>query len=175
MRRIFRSVPYFLPPEPEPLARIFREHGTLRVVPKRATLKHGGEEARVFYLQKGLCAYYASESFGHRPAILSVILPGCVMGDMTAVVGTRCNVHTVALADSDVLVLSPRVLREAVFSDPELSLLEARNITAKEESLLEGMVANFTRPRSERLLIFRSRPCAWPRPSRWTAATRGPS
>lgn len=175
MRRIFRSVPYFLPPEPGPLARIFREHGTLRVVPKRATLKHGGEEARVFYLQKGLCAYYAGEAFGHRPAILSVILPGCVMGDMTAVVATRCNVHTVAFADSEVLVLSPRVLREAVFSDPELSLLEARNITAKEESLLEGMVANFTRPRSERLLIFWSRPCAWPRPSRWAAATRGPS
>lgn len=154
MRRIFRSMPYFLPQEPEAFARVFREHGTKRSVPKGGTLKHGGEDARVFFLDKGLCAYYAGEGFGHRPTILSVILPGSVMGDMTAVVGTRCNVHTVAMMPSEVLVLSPRVLQEAVFSDPALSLLELQNITAKEESLLEGMVANFTRPPQERLLIF---------------------
>lgn len=154
MRRIFRSLPYFLPREPEAFARVFREHGTPRLVAKGGTLKHGGEDARVFFLEKGLCAYYAGEGFGHRPTILSVIRPGCVMGDMTAVVGARCNVHTAALADSCVLVLAPQILRQAVFSDPELSLLELENITAKEESLLEGMVANFTRSPQERLLIF---------------------
>ncbi len=154
MRRIFRSMPYFLPLEPEPFARVFRERGTRRLVPKGGTLKHGGEEARVFLLEKGLCAYYAGEGFGHRPTILSIILPGGAMGDMTAVVGTRCNVHTVALADSEIFVLAPSVLQDAVFSDPSLSLLELQNITAKEESLLEGMVANFTRAPQERLLIF---------------------
>lgn len=154
MRRIFRSMPYFLPREPEPFVRVFHEHGTRRVVGKGETLKHGGEEARVFLLEKGLCAYYAGEGFGQRPTILSVILPGCVMGDMTAVVGTRCNVHTVAIAESEIIVLAPHVLQQAVFSDPALALLELQNITAKEEALLEGMVANFTRAPQERLLIF---------------------
>ncbi len=52
------------------------------------------------------------------------------------------------------LYTRPRVLQDAVLLDPSLSLLELQNITAKEESLLEGMVANFTRAPQERLLIF---------------------
>ena len=114
MRRIFSVLPYFLPPEPEAFAKLFREHGTLRVVEKNEHLKRGGESQKLFFLASGLCAYCAAEAVDHRPTILSVILPGRAMGDLTASIGTRCNVFTRALERSEVLVVDPAVLTRAV-------------------------------------------------------------
>lgn len=153
MRRIFRSLPYFLPPDPEPVAALF-SNGRKRRIPKGGTLKAGGMEPRVFLLTSGQCAYYAGEGFGRRPTILSTILPGRIMGDMTAAVGTRCNVHTVALEPSEVIELNPAYFQRTIANDPSLATLQLKNITAKEESLIEGMVANFMRPPEERLLIY---------------------
>lgn len=153
MRRIFRSYPYFLPADPEPIAALFAG-GRRRTIEKGGTLKAGGVGPRVFFLASGVCAYYAGEGFGRRPTILSTILPGRIMGDMTAAVGTRCNVHTAALAPSVVIELDPHVFQSAIANSPTLAALQLKNITAKEESLIEGMVANFTRPPEERLLIY---------------------
>lgn len=107
MRRIFTTYPYFLPAEPEPFVQLFREHGTLRVVNKGEVLKRGGESQRLFFLEDGLCAYCAAEALDHRPYILSIVLPGRVMGDMTASIRTRCNVYTRALKKSRVLSIPP--------------------------------------------------------------------
>ena len=154
MRRIFTSLPYFLPPEPEAFQRFFIEHGTVREVDKGQSLKLGGEEARLFYLTSGLCAYYAGDGLGRQPTILSFILPRRSMGDLTAAIGNRCNVHTVALEKSTVLVLAPQLLQETIQAHPELTPVMMQNIIAKEEALLEGMVANFTRAPDERLAVL---------------------
>ncbi len=154
MRRIFTPLPYFLPPEPEPFRKLFLEHGTLRRIEKGETLKRGGDDMRLFLLEEGLCAYYAGQGFGRRPIILSTILPGRTMGDMTAAIGSRCNVFTRALTPSTVRILAPVVLQDAIEADPALARLEIRNVIAKEESLVEGMVANFTRAPRDRLIVF---------------------
>ena len=150
MRRIFRSYPYFLPADPEPIAALFAG-GRRRTIEKGGTLKAGGVGPRVFFLASGVCAYYAGEGFGRRPTILSTILPGRIMGDMTAAVGTRCNVHTAALAPSVVIELDPHIFQSAIANSPTLAALQLKNITAKEESLIEGMVANFTLDPQSRL------------------------
>lgn len=153
MRRIFSALPYFLPPDPEPFARLFRAHGILRTVDKGELLKRGGEEQKLFFLESGLCAYYAAEALSHRPTILSVILPGRAMGDMTASIGNRCNVFTRAIEKSRVYVLPPGLLAAAIAQDPQLAQLEIRTVIAKEESMIEGMTANFIRPPAERIII----------------------
>lgn len=153
MRRIFRSYPYFLPADPAPIVALF-ENGRKRRIEKGGTLKAGGMGPRVFLLTSGVCAYYAGEGFGRRPTILSTILPGRILGDLTAAVGTRCNVHTAALTAAEVVELDPAWFQATVTGDPTLANLQMRNITAKEESLIEGMVANFTRAPEERLLIY---------------------
>lgn len=159
MRRIFTTYPYFLPAEPEPFVQLFREHGTIRDVKKGEVLKRGGDAQRLFFLEEGLCAYCAAEALDHRPYILSVVLPGRVMGDMTASIRTRCNVFTRALKKSRVLSIPPEVLAQAIEERPEYAKLEIRNVIAKEESLLEGMAANFLRPPQERLVIYAKALC----------------
>lgn len=153
MRRIFEQLPYFLPAEPAPFARLFLTKGVRRVIGKGELLKRGGEAQKLFFLESGLCAYYAAEAENHRPTILSVLLPGRAMGDLTASVGTRCNVFTRALEKSVVRVVPPSVLQAALAADPELAQLEIHSVIAKEESILEGMTANFIRPPAERIVI----------------------
>ena len=153
MRRIFEQLPYFLPAEPAPFARLFLTEGIRREVAKGELLKRGGESQRLFFLESGLCAYYAAQAENHRPTILSVLLPGRAMGDLTASVGTRCNVFTRALEKSVVRVVPPAVLTAALMKDPALAQLEIRSVIAKEESILEGMTANFIRPPAERIVI----------------------
>lgn len=153
MRRIFEQLPYFLPAEPAPFARLFLTEGIRREVAKGELLKRGGESQRLFFLESGLCAYYAAEAENHRPTILSVLLPGRAMGDLTASVGTRCNVFTRALEKGVVRVVPPAVLTAALMKDPALAQLEIRSVIAKEESILEGMTANFIRPPAERIVI----------------------
>ena len=43
MRRIFEQLPYFLPAEPAPFARLFLTEGIRRKVAKGELLKRGGE------------------------------------------------------------------------------------------------------------------------------------
>ncbi|MDO5531961.1 Crp/Fnr family transcriptional regulator [Sutterella sp.] len=159
MRRIFTPLPYFLPAEPEPFVKLFREHGVPRLVKKGEFLKRGGEEQKLFFLEEGLCAYYAAEALDHRPMVISVILPGRVMGDMTASIRTRCNVFTRALKNSRVLTIPPEVLAHAIEVDSDLAAIEIRSIIAKEESLLEGVAANSLRPPAERLVIYAKALC----------------
>lgn len=154
MRRIFTPYPYFLPAEPAPLVELFRRHGTPRKVGKGELLKRGGEEQKLFLLEEGLCAYYAAEALNHRPSILSVLLPGRCMGDMTASIRTRCNVFTRTLSSCRVLVIPPEALAGAIERTPELAQIEIRNVIAKEESIVESMAANFLRSPQERLVIY---------------------
>ena len=53
MRRIFEQLPYFLPAEPAPFARLFLTEGIRREVAKGELLKRGGESQRLFFLRCG--------------------------------------------------------------------------------------------------------------------------
>ena len=50
-------------------------------------------------------------------------------------------------------VVPPAVLTAALMKDPALAQLEIRSVIAKEDSILEGMTANFIRPPAERIVI----------------------
>ncbi len=153
MRQIFRSIPYFLPADPDWVRELFFEHGRAVRFAAGETLKWGGEARRLFFLTSGLCAY-TLDTTESRPAILSVIAPGRAMGDLTASINNRCNIRTTALVESDVLFLEPERLTAAFEAKAELASSEIANVIAKEESIIEGMTANFTRSPEERLKVF---------------------
>lgn len=154
MRQIFTAMPYVPPKEPEPIVAWLREHATKRRISRGEVLKYGGEANRLFYLENGLCAYFIAGELTGRASILSLLPPGRTMGDMTASIGAQCNVLTQALSDSLVWVIPPTLFREAIFANPTLAQLKFHHAVLKEESTLEGMVANFTRPATERLKIL---------------------
>lgn len=70
MRQIFRSIPYFLPADPDWVRELFLEHGRAVRFAAGETLKWGGEARRLFFLTSGLCAYDGiapGDSLRHRP------------------------------------------------------------------------------------------------------------
>ncbi len=153
MRQIFLSIPYFIPADPRPVRALFEKYGLKRRVAKGEILKRGGEDARLFMLTRGLCAYYVGAGTG-KLSVLALILPGRAMGDLTASIGNRCNVVTRALENSEVLLLPPSILRDEISSTPGLAMLQIANVIAKEEAHIEGMVANFTLSPEARLKAF---------------------
>lgn len=154
MRQIFFSYPYFLPADPEPVRALFESAGTLRRVKKGEVLKRGGDEAKLFFLKSGLCAYQIDTTATGRTVFLALIPPGRAMGDLTASVNNKANTLTVALTNSVVWVTGPDEIARAM-SDGRLPPdKEIANVIAKEECLIEAMTANFTLSPEVRLRVF---------------------
>lgn len=102
MRQIFRTLPWIHPSEPEVLQTLYRKYGRKIHVKKGETLKSGGEAPVLFFLEKGLAAYWVNRTTPGHTAILSLIIPGRTMGDITCFSGERVNVTSRTLQDSDV-------------------------------------------------------------------------
>ncbi len=157
MRQIFTAHPYIAPREPEEIALWCRQHGTPRKVSKGEVLKYGGEGNRLFFVESGLCAYYIAGELTGAASIMSLLPPGCTIGDLTTTVNTQCNVLSRAIADGVVYVCPPAAYREMLNSSPTLLSLKLRHTIFKEEGTLEGMIANFTLPPEMRLkVLFKS-------------------
>lgn len=154
MRQIFQSLPWIHAPEPEFLVKLYRELGVERHVKKGETLKSGGQSPRLFFLEKGLCAYLIAEQTQGRPSVLSLIIPGRTMGDLTCLTYDKVNVCSVAWQDSIVLEVDIESLYARIEARPGWMRKLASHLVRKQESHLEGMVANFTLAAPERLKVF---------------------
>ncbi len=154
MRQVFTSLPYIPPREPALICRWIVTHGTIRHLAKGEVLKYGGEENRLFLVLDGLCAYYIAGELTGQPSIMSLLPPARTVGDITATAHTACNVQSRAVTPAMVMVCSPSSYREMLEEQPELMQLKLVHAIQKEESTLEGMVANFTLPPEQRLKIL---------------------
>ena len=153
MRQVFNALPYILPVEDDKVINLCRKFGTLRFVKKGTVLKGGGEENRLFLLKSGLCMYMVNYMF-EKPRALGLLLPNRAMGDLTCISGEIVNVTTVAIRDSEVLVVPPKILLNAMRNDFDISISITKKIIQKQECHIEGMLANFTMEHTDRLKIF---------------------
>ncbi|MCI5850730.1 MAG: Crp/Fnr family transcriptional regulator [Sutterellaceae bacterium] len=151
MRQIFQRLPWVHPAVPQPIAELYKKRGVLLEVRKNEILKAGGENPKSFLLVRGLCAYRINSVLKGSPSILSLIIPGRSMCDISAAADERVNVTTVAWQDSMVLAMPPGTLNEERARDPEFGRLLMEDVIAKQESHIEGMVANFTLDPQDRL------------------------
>lgn len=154
MRQIFRTLPWIHPSEPEVLQTLYRKYGRKIHVKKGETLKSGGEAPVLFFLEKGLAAYWVNRTTPGHTAILSLIIPGRTMGDITCFSGERVNVTSRTLQDSDVRVVKRCDLLAEYLRNPQLLLTESQQLIRKQESHIEGMTANFTLGAEARVKLF---------------------
>ncbi len=154
MRQIFRSLPWIHPAEPDVLQALYRRHGEKRHVKKGEILKSGGEAPVLFFLEKGLASYWINWSAAGHAAVLSLIIPGRTMGDITCFSGERVNVTSRTLQDSDVWVVRRGDLLSEYLRDAQLLLTVSQLLVRKQESHIEGMTANFTLPAKARVKLF---------------------
>lgn len=153
MRHVFHAFPWIHPEESFDIQSIYTKYGSLKCIKKGEILKNSYEFNQLFFLEKGLCAYYIN-FYMNKPRVLSLIVPGRVMGDVTCITKDRVNVTVRALRDSEVLSISPQRLLSVIGSDQKHMLLLMQSIIRKQESHLEGMMANFLLPPEMRLKAF---------------------
>lgn len=117
-------------------------------------LKRGGDANRLFLLEEGICAYFVAGATTGHSTIMSLLLPGTTLCDMTSSVGRRCNVETRAVQASKVWCTAPDFYERHVFTNPELAVEKYQHAVGKQEATLEGMIANFTLPPEQRVKIL---------------------
>ncbi len=150
--QFFTRSPYFPPADPTPIQTILRDAGTARRFRKGELLKPMDRGERLFLVEEGACIYrHITEQ---QPVIPMILLPGRTMGDISLLAQKHYQIEWRALSDGLLWVVPPDVLTHTVMRSHNLALLKTRNIINKEESALEALTTNLTKPGSLRLKIF---------------------
>lgn len=152
---VFKHSPWIHHPEPEEIRAVFRTFGTRETFPAGTRLPHGTGGALVCYLEKGLGAFTFADPSG-RKHIFALIIPGRVFGDLDALTANRLNLYGELLRKSTVLVLSREKWEAEISGSAALLKIYAKSAIDKEESHMEGMIANYTRDLKTRLRLFMS-------------------
>lgn len=155
MRQVFLNRPWVHPAEPEPLVQIFKKLGRARKLPKGHLFTHGGASGDVSLVTKGL-VFFSFPDNEDKDRVFGIIPPGRVVGDLDAVTEFHLNVIAATVRPTEVLTVSNEAYRQAVAADPELLYLYAKNSIRKEETHMEGLMANFTLPLEKRIIALLS-------------------
>jgi CRP-like cAMP-binding protein len=153
MRQVFNSAPWIPPSEIADIKQLFYTYGTAKKVTKNSVIKSGGQHNRLFLLEKGLCMYLVNYSIG-KTRVLALIPPGRSLCNISCISGERVNVTTLAKRNTDLISMSPAILLEQITKRQDLAVRYMKFIIATQESLLEGMIANFTLSHEDRLKVF---------------------
>lgn len=153
MRQILFGEQWIHPEAPESVVEIFKRRGKLREFKKGDELKHGAPDGEVTLLLKGLCIYrfWDHEDKEH---VLSLILPNRTIGDIDALTKTMANVSAYIPKASLGLVLPYKVWHEEITKDLKVFEDVAQNITFKQESHIEALLACFSLDIDKRLKAF---------------------
>ncbi len=154
MRQIFTSYPYIEPRVDTETAGIIRRAGRRLDVKAGEILKMPGALSHFYLVDEGVCGYFvAGQVFGHT-RIMSLLLPGRTVADLSVSTGRPCNIETRALTDVVAWACPAEFFQREVYPNPQFVERLYRLAVQKHESTVEGMVANFTLPPEQRLKIF---------------------
>lgn len=130
MRQILFGEQWFHPEAPAEVVEIFNRLGEKRTFKKGEELKHGAPDGEITLLLTGLCLYRFWDT-QDKEHVLSLILPNRTMGDIDGLTGTMANGKGINIYEK-----------------------VAQNITFKQESHIEALLACFTLDIDSRLRAF---------------------
>ena len=130
MRQILFGEQWFHPEAPAEVVEIFNRLGEKRTFKKGEELKHGAPDGEITLLLTGLCLYRFWDT-QDKKHVLSLILPNRTMGDIDGLTGTMANGKDINIYEK-----------------------VAQNITFKQESHIEALLACFTLDIDSRLRAF---------------------
>lgn len=143
MRQILFGEQWFHPEAPAEVVEIFNRLGRKRTFKKGEELKHGAPDGEITLLLTGLCLYRFWDT-QDKEHVLSLILPNRTMGDIDGLTGTMANVSAYTIKNSTGLVLPYDVWHKEIRKDINVYEKVAQNITFKQESHIEALLACFT-------------------------------
>ena len=130
MRQILFGEQWSHPEAPAEVVEIFNRLGEKRTFKKGEELKHGAPDGEITLLLTGLCLYRFWDT-QDKEHVLSLILPNRTMGDIDGLTGTMANGKDINIYEK-----------------------VAQNITFKQESHIEALLACFTLDIDSRLRAF---------------------
>ena len=130
MRQILFGEQWFHPEAPAEVVEIFNRLGESVPFKKGEELKHGAPDGEITLLLTGLCLYRFWDT-QDKEHVLSLILPNRTMGDIDGLTGTMANGKDINIYEK-----------------------VAQNITFKQESHIEALLACFTLDIDSRLRAF---------------------
>ena len=130
MRQILFGEQWLHPEAPAEVVEIFNRLGEKRTFKKGEELKHGAPDGEITLLLTGLCLYRFWDT-QDKEHVLSLILPNRTMGDIDGLTGTMANGKDINIYEK-----------------------VAQNITFKQESHIEALLACFTLDIDSRLRAF---------------------
>lgn len=130
MRQILFGEQWFHPEAPAEVVEIFNRLGEKRTFKKGEELKHGAPDGEITLLLTGLCLYRFWDT-QDKEHVLSLILPNRTMGDIDGLTGTMANGKDINIYEK-----------------------VAQNITFKQESHIEALLACLTLDIDSRLRAF---------------------
>lgn len=152
MRQVFRARPWVLPPEPAKLAELFKE-GRVYELETGATFSHGGLDGHVALLLEGMVTFSFLDIKGGYHTF-ALVLPGRTIGDLDALNPNRVNVIAECIRPSRVILIPNAQYRRGLRSKVEMMEMYADLSILKEESIIEGAIANFTLDLDQRLRVL---------------------
>lgn len=154
MRQVFYSSPWIHEPEPEELFRIYAAYGERIKVKAGVDLPYSGEDALVCYLEKGLGAFSYLDKSGHKN-YFAIIVPKRTFGDLVSLTQNRMCLKGEILRDSTLIILKRKIWEEQVMKSVATLSCYVRNAISKEESHMEGMIANSRTAGENPVLLIR--------------------
>lgn len=130
MRQILFGEQWFHPEAPAEVVEIFNRLGEKRTFKKGEELKHGAPDGEITLLLTGLCLYRFWDT-QDKEHVLSLIIPNRTMGDIDGLTGIMANGKDINIYEK-----------------------VAQNITFKQESHIEALLACFTLDIDSRLRAF---------------------
>ncbi len=153
MRQVFNGLPWIPSAEHQLIRELFEKYGRRQVISKNSILKSGGDGSKLFYVVKGLCLYYVNYTQG-KTSVMAILPPGRSICNLSCLSGRRVNVTTYAKRGTEVLSISPEHYLRHIKENPAVADVVLKESIFKHESLLEGMIANFTLSHEDRLRTF---------------------
>lgn len=153
MRQVFNALPWLPPAEHPKVCELFEKFGRHQTIAKSTILKGGGDENRLFFITKGLCLYFVNYSQG-KTSIMALLLPHRSICNLSCISGDKVNVTTYAKSGTELLSISPEQYRRFIRENSDIAEIAMKAIIAKQESQLEGLIANSTLEPEDRLKTF---------------------
>jgi CRP-like cAMP-binding protein len=143
MRQVFVHAPYVFVSEPAEIKNIYLKYGTFERRNRGTAVIHGGESGRFYFLKKGLAVCNFTDKHEHSH-ILTLFMPGQAFADMDGISRETANCTDMLIRPSELLSLDYKTWYEHIGSNADLLLIATRSAINKHDSIMEGLIANFT-------------------------------
>ncbi len=147
------QTPWIHPAIDQEIQDFFNVHGRYLHLKQGAAIFNGGDKGEIALVLSGYGIFSYSDK-NTDTHIFSLLPRGRLMGDVDGLTGEAVNVLDTAFRPMEVRYLQRSVFTAFLLENPLMMEKHTRSVISGHESDMEGMIANFTLPLEERMVVL---------------------